>query len=105
MTQFDVHRNANPASRARFPLLLCVQTDLLSDLNTRMVVPLCPASAMKGRILGHLTPILHVEGKPYAMLTLQMAGIAAKQLGAKVANLAAQRQEIITALDFLITGV
>ena len=35
MPQFDVHRHANPASRARFPLLLDVPTDLLSDLNTR----------------------------------------------------------------------
>jgi toxin CcdB len=105
MAQFDVYRNTNPASRVRYPLLLDVQTDLLSGLNTRAVVPLCPASSMKGRLLGHLTPVLRVEGKPYVMVTTQLAGIAGRQLGAKVAEVAALRQDIIATLDFLITGV
>ena len=105
MAQFDVYRNTNPASRARYPLLLDVQSDLLSELNTRVVVPLCPAANMKGRLLGRLTPVLHVAGKPYVMVTAQLAGIAARQLGAKVAELAGQRQNVMAALDFLITGV
>jgi toxin CcdB len=105
MPQFDVYRNTNPASRVRYPLLLDVQTDLLSGLHTRAVVPLCPASSMKGRLLERLTPVLHVEGKPYVMVTAQLAGIAERQLGTKVAELAALRQDIIAALDFLITGI
>lgn len=44
MTQFDVHRNRNPASRGRFPLLLDVQADLLESLGTRVVVSLAPAA-------------------------------------------------------------
>jgi len=105
MAQFDVHRNANPASRTRYPLLLNVQTELLSELNTRAVVPLCPAPRMKGRLLGRLTPVLQIKGKPYVMVTAQLAGIAAHQLGTKVAELSGQRQHVLAALDFLITGV
>ncbi|MGH8711698.1 MAG: CcdB family protein, partial [Burkholderiales bacterium] len=41
MAQFDVYRNANPATRARIPYLLDVQSDLLEPLTTRVVVPLC----------------------------------------------------------------
>jgi toxin CcdB len=105
MAQFDVYRNTSPASRARYPLLLDVQSDLLAGLNTRTVVPLRPASSMKGRLLGRLTPVLHVEGKPYVMVTAQLASIAARLLGTKVDELAGQRQHVMAALDFLITGV
>ena len=105
MPQFDVYRNADAASRATYPFLLDVQSDLLSDLSTRAVVPLCLASTMKGKLLGTLTPILEVERKSYALLTPQLAGISAKQLGAKIADMRGRRQEIIAALDFLITGI
>lgn len=105
MAQFAVHENTNPATRAAVPLLLDVQSDLLAELGTRVVVPLYTASAMQGKMLITLTPRFEIEGEPYVMMTPQMAGIAKKQLGAKVADLAAQRDEIIAALDLLITGI
>lgn len=105
MTQFAVYENTNPATKAAVPLLLNVQSDLLAELGTRVVVPLYTASAMQGKMLRTLTPRFDIEGEPYVMITPQMAGIAKKQLGAKVADLAAQRDEIIAALDLLITGI
>ena len=42
--QCDLHRNAEGAS-GQIPYLLDVQADLLSDLDTRVVVPLVRASA------------------------------------------------------------
>jgi toxin CcdB len=38
------------------------------------------------------------------MVTPQLAGIAKKQLGTQVADLSAQRNEIIAAIDLLIIG-
>lgn len=105
MAQFDVYRNTDPASRAIYPLLLDVQIDLLSTLNTRVVVPLCPASAMKDKLLGKLTPALDIAKKQFAMLTPQLAGVAIRHLGPQTGRLAGQRQAIIAALDFLITGI
>ena len=105
MTQFAVYENTNPATSAAVPLLLNVQSDLLAELGTRVVVPLYTASAMQGKMLRTLTPRFEIEGEPYVMMSPQMAGIAKKQLGAKVADLAAQRDEIIAALDLLITGI
>lgn len=105
MAQFSVHRNPNPETKAAVPLLLDVQSDLIADLGTRVVVPLCPASAMKGRIINTLMPVFEVEGKQYVMLTPQLAGIGNKQMGAKIADLAPQREAIIAALDLLITGI
>lgn len=105
MAQFSVYRNTNPASRAAYPLLLDVQSDLTADLGTRVVVPLCPASTMQGRLIRTLTPVLQVEGQPYAMLTPQLAGVPTGRLGNVVTNLAECRGEIVAALDLLITGI
>ena len=105
MPQFTVHRNPNPDTQAAYPLLLDVQSDLMAELGTRVVVPLCPASAMKGGLITTLTPVFEIEGKQYALFTPQLAGISIKQVGAKVTDLAQHRDEIMAALDLLITGI
>ena len=105
MAQFSVHRNPAAASRATVPYLLDVQSDLLSGLGTRAVVPLYTAAAMKGRITRTLTPQFEVEGRPVVMVTPQIAGVALKHLGAEVGSLESQRGLIIAALDLLITGI
>lgn len=40
MARFDVHENPSRRSRQRVVYLLDVQADMLSDLATRLVVPL-----------------------------------------------------------------
>lgn len=105
MSQFAVHGNPNPATKAAYPLLLDIQNDLIAELRTRVVVPLCPAAGMKGKLIKTLTPIFEIEGQQYAMLTPQLAGISKQQVGAKIAGLAQHRDEIIAALDLLITGI
>jgi toxin CcdB len=106
MPQFALHRNRNAATKVRFPLLLAVQTDLLEDLGTRVVVPLAPASvATKRSAMQTLNPVCTVEGKPYVLITQQLAGISAKELGPPIADLSGDRQAIIAALDLLFTGI
>ena len=87
------------------PYLLDVQSDLIADLSTRVVVPLCPASAMKGETLRTRTRVFESEDLHCVMMTQQLGGIPGKSLGAKVADLSPQRDEIIAALDLLITGI
>jgi len=105
MAQFMVHRNKNPQTLATVPFLLDVQNDLLNDLETRVVVPLHPVSAMKGRPLRTLTPVLEIEGERYILLTPHMAGIPRSELGAPVTRVEQYRFEIIAAIDFLLTGI
>lgn len=105
MPQFCVYRNPNPATKVSFPLLLDVQSDLTADLETRVVVPLCLAASMRGKLIKTLMPVLEIEGKSYAMLTPQLAGISRKQLGSKIADVGQRRDEIVAALDLLITGI
>ncbi len=105
MAQFDVYRNANPATRARVPYLLDVQSDLLDILATRVVVPLCKPEVLKGKLAERLNPLLEVEGRSLAMLTPELAGVSRKVLGEPIANLARERALIIAALDLVITGI
>ena len=105
MPQFRVHRNPGADTRGRFPFLLDVQSDLVSGLVTRVVVPLCPLSLLQGEPIGTLTPVFEIAGAPHAMLTPQLAGIPTRQLGPEVADLTGHRAEIIAALDLLFTGL
>lgn len=105
MAQFTVCENKNPHTRSAVPFLLDVQNDLLADLETRVVVPLCPLSTMKGNALRTLTPILEIEGERFVMLTPQMAGIPKSELGLPVTRGEHYRFQIIAAIDFLLTGI
>ncbi|MGB7542900.1 MAG: CcdB family protein [Burkholderiales bacterium] len=105
MAQFDIYRNANPATRARIPYLFDVQSDLLDTLATRVVVPLCKPEVLKGKLAERLNPVFEVEGRKMAMLTPELAGVSRKALGEPIANLANQRHSIIAALDLVITGI
>jgi toxin CcdB len=105
MPQFDVYRNSNPATRARIPYLLDVQSDLLEPLATRIVVPLCKPDVLGGKPAEGLNPAFEVEGRKLLMLTPELAGVSRKTLGGRVANLAHERQSIVAALDLAFTGI
>lgn len=83
MPQFSVYKNKNSETKARVPYLLDVQSNLLSELETRVVVPLYAATAMKGAALTVLTPTFEVEGKEYVAMTPQLAGISRKELASE----------------------
>lgn len=62
MPQFTVYRNKNSQTLSVVPFLLDVQNDLLSDLETRVAIPLRPVSAIKGKMLKPLMPVIEIEG-------------------------------------------
>lgn len=104
MAQFAVHRNKNPHSKSAFPLLVDVQSDLLEQLNSRVVIPLTKAAGLTKKPLSHLTPALSFDGDTYLLMTPQIAGIARADLGPQAGTLSDQREKIVAAVDFLLTG-
>lgn len=77
----------------------------MAGLATRVVAPVCPAAALAGGPIGILTPALDIYGNQYVIVTPQLAGISAGQLGPALANLSARRGEIKAALDLLFKGI
>jgi len=104
MAQFDVYLNPNAATRKLIPYLLDVQADLLDTLATRVVVPLILAEEM-GLAAKHLNPQFKIKGVAVVMSSAELAGVPNRSLGDKVATLKNKRDEIIVALDLLITGI
>ena len=103
MARFDVYENPNLASKAEAPYLLDVQADLLDNLATRVVVPLIKISAM-GKTAKHLNPRFTINKEQLVMSTAELAGIPVSDLGEKSGTLKERQDEIIAALDFLLSG-
>ena len=103
MAQFDVYTNQNPVTKRAIPYLLDIQTDLLNNLTTRVVIPLYTVSAM-GKAAKHLNIQFSVKRTSVIMSTAELAGVAVNSLGDKECSLKEHRNEIIAALDFLLTG-
>lgn len=98
MARFDVFRNPEGPG-----CLLDIQADLLSHLNTRIVVPLLPA-ATAPKPARTLNPCFEMGDETLVMTTQFMAAVPASMLRAPVANLAMRREEIVAALDLLMQG-
>lgn len=105
MAQFNAYENRNPASRERYPYLLDIQSDLLEELCTTVVVPLCPATQAESVRMTYLNPIIEIDGERYIALTQELAGIERKRLGKAVHDLGMYRDRIMAAIDFLMTGI
>lgn len=105
MPQFSVYENRNPATRKTYPFLLDIQSNLLDELKTTVVIPLCSLTTVAKRPITKLCPVLTINEKPYVALTQQLAGVDRRSLGPEICSLTGNRIEIITAIDFIISGV
>ena len=104
MPQYTAYDNPNRATRKAYPYLLEIQSNLLDDLRTTVVIPLCPKAAVNGPI-SRLCQIVRISGKDFILLTQQIAAIDRNGLGKAVADWSRYRAQIVAALDFLISGI
>ncbi|HEX7819666.1 MAG TPA: CcdB family protein [Sphingobium sp.] len=98
MAKFDVYRQ----KAGGFPVLDC-QADLLSDLNSRLVVPLLPIGEAP-KPAARLNPVFDVEGERLVMVTQFAASVPVRELGEIIQSLGMEGDAIGAALDMLITG-
>jgi toxin CcdB len=104
MAQFSLHRNLNPSTRAAIPYLLDIQNDLLHELGTRVVIPVFRRTEPDVQPITRLTPEIEWQGDKYIVMTPQLAGISVKELGPIESDLSRCRQEIVAAMDLLVSG-
>ena len=98
MARFDVYPNPNSDG-----YLLDVQSDLLSDLNTRIVVPLLPLESSP-QPANRLNPVFQIGGSPFMMATQFMASVPSSILGKPAAHFGGAADEITNAMDMVFVG-
>ena len=98
MARFHVYR-----LRQGGALVLDLQADILSDLQTRNVVPLLLPSEIS-RLIARLNPTFEINGQRYVMATQFMGVVALNELGSSVADLTRDADAITAATDFLFQG-
>lgn len=99
MARFDVYTYS-----AKVPYVVDVQADLLSDLKTRVVVPLLPFSKAKQEYAERLKPVIKVKGKKFILMTTDIGTLHQSDLKNFVDNIEEQRDTVTQALDFLFQG-
>lgn len=105
MSQFSVYRN-NGANKAYYPYIINVQSELLDGLESRVVIPLADIDLVQYE-LKKLTPIFMIEGRKYFLMTNLITSVPAKILRDDyfVCDALHRRNEILAAMDLLITGI
>lgn len=102
MAQFDLYKNPR---RGDYPFLLDVQAEELSQLSTRVVVPLMTIKRYGARPITHLNPTARIRNLEYVLVFQELAAIPAAVLDKPVGSLAERRYELIAAVDLLFTGI
>ena len=75
MAQFDVYTNPSKHTKKAYPYILDIQHELISDIATRMVVPLGDAKQLRNEELKGLTPKVEFEDKNLLILIPQISSI------------------------------
>ena len=98
-----VYRNPSRQTRQRVPFMLVVQADLLSVLESRVIVPLVAEKFMRVPV-SRLHPRFTVDDQLVVMATADIASVPKKLLSEEVTDLSNKRAEIVAAIDYLMTG-
>lgn len=104
MAQFDVYANPSPKSRSYYPYIVDIQNNYLSELETRIVIPLGLASFFGKDILTRLQIEIAFEHQALVLMVPQISSIPRGLLKEPVGSIAHLQHEVISALDFAISG-
>jgi len=96
--QFDIFRTSGGA------YVVVIQSDLLKAMRTRVVAPLFP-SGHAGLPIRHLNPEITIGGDLFVLMPQLLATLTVEELGGHVGTAAHKRDEIIRALDALLSGI
>jgi toxin CcdB len=103
MQQFDVYKNPSTVSSRYAPFLIVLQSSLTVTKTTVVVAPLVLPSRLP--VESRLFPRLKVGSRVVVLSTNELGAIGVPHLKERVANMEAERMNIIGAIDVLFTGI
>jgi len=105
MEQFTLYRNENKNSKKAYPYFVDVQSDLLEELNSRIVIPLSSQKTLNNINAKKLCPVIEINEGAFVLLTHQMTSVPRSVLKKKITTLEQYRYDILGAIDLLLTGI
>ena len=103
--QFDIYENPSPRMRDVYPFVVDVQSNLLSALATRMVVPLAVTSLSAKDLPQRMCPIITFNNKPLMLVPFEAAPLDKRLLRIEIASVLERSYEIIAAMDSVLRGI
>lgn len=103
--QFDVYKNTDKDTNKTYPYFIDIQTNLLETLNSRVVIPATPVKNANKEYPESLCPIISIQEKNFALLTHQITSVPVSMLREKALSAESIRNDIVAAIDFVVTGI
>ena len=104
MAQFEVFLNPNPATRDSVPYVVDIQSGLIDQLPTRLVMPLSRVGVDQERLPTSLCPTVEIDGERLSLMAHLSAAIPRRLLRKPVASIAHRGGEVRAALDAVVSG-
>ncbi|EBQ9797628.1 plasmid maintenance protein CcdB [Salmonella enterica subsp. salamae] len=103
--QFDVYRNPSAKTNRLWPFYLILQNDYFDNLTTRIVVPLVSKNDID-LTRKRINPPVKINESDFYVFTPAITFLEVKKINNKdfICNIASSRNEIISALDAIITN-
>ena len=105
MQQFDVYSNPSHTTHEAYPYLVDIQNPTISEIATRIVIPLGKLKHFNNEEMKNLTPKVEYDGEQLLLPVPQNTTIPSRLLKNPVGSLSHLRDEIVAALTFAITGI
>jgi toxin CcdB len=99
--QFDLYY----LTRRPAVLVVDIQSGLLDELRTRVVIPLLQRDQAPKRLAGTLNPCLRIDGREFVLMPQMIASIPVSELAQPAGTAVGYRDEIVRAVDTIISGL
>lgn len=103
MAQFDVFDNPLPAARRAYPFVVAMQSDFTINGAEQLVAPLAPVET--GPATRRVMPVVAVRGNDHIVVVPRLTVMRSRDLIEKVSSIAAARNDLLAAIDYLFFGV
>ena len=104
MVQYTLYENRSADTRGIYPFFVDVQHPTLDSLSTRLVVPVGSAYDA-GKYMARLCPVANIDGVALVLLVPHMTHVGVAALSHPCGDLRHLRDQIIAAIDFMVTGI
>ncbi len=91
--------------RLRPGYVVDIQSRLLDEMSTRVVIPLIPKRQAPATSARTLNPAFSIDGADHVLMTQNLAAIPLAELQVPVGTLASHRNDIVRAIDALLSGL